>query len=296
MYGGLMHGTNLYTAVNSGVSQYGGTAEFILVYVQGGLDFEASGDGYRLEGGTLRAGKLNVTANGTFRQDGGVCTLANGLYLAGFQDSSTYFYAGFELQGGHLDVPSILVTNLGIFEQYGGTNAVAGDVAVYNSLLIYGGRFSSANMGVGPGGYLAQFSGTNAVSGVLSITGYFDFEGGMLSVNGIYLRGTLNIGNYGNVPTTLSNSGLINFGGTLSCSVSQNSLGQLGLSTNGTIDFAGTSTILRFADSHNLNWLRTRRLLSRTGMDQYPVAGRTKSILGTMRPAWTRQRFRRFAS
>ena len=61
-------------------------------------------------------------------------------------------------------------------------------------------------------------------------------------------------------PPVLNNSGLINFGGVLAISTSQNSMGQLGLSTNGTINLGAPSLVVRFADSSALNWDANSRL------------------------------------
>jgi len=55
-------------------------------------------------------------------------------------------------------------------------------------------------------------------------------------------------------PPVFINTGLINFGGTIYVSVSQNSMGQLGLSADGTINLGNSSAVVRFADSSALNW------------------------------------------
>ena len=249
--GGLIRGTNLYTAVNGGFNQYGGTAEFASMEVRGsGTSFPQAAS-YSLQGGMLRCGSLFVTANGTFRQAGGTCILTNGLYLGVFSGSG--YHAGFQLADGNLFMPSMVVSNLGQFEQSGGTNQIAGDVAIYETLLMFGGRFTSANLGVGEDAFLGQFGGSNEVSGVVSVSGHYQLAHGTLSANGIYLRGTLEIPEQ-NGPPILVNHGLINFGGTLTVSVSQSSMGQLGLSTNGTINLNSFPIVLRFADSSNLSW------------------------------------------
>lgn len=84
---------------------------------------------------------------------------------------------------------------------------------------------------------------------------------GVLTVNGVYLRGSLTIGTEPfNPPALFLNHGLINFGGTLSVGATENSMGQLGLSTNGTINLESSALVVRFADSSTLDWDPNSRL------------------------------------
>ena len=247
-YNGWMRGNDLFFTGYGNFFQHGGTAEFGTMEIYGGQ----GGPNYTLETGTLRCGELDIT--GLFRQYGGTLSLTNGLYMHG---------GIFDLVGGTVLMPSMVISNLGVFNHYFGTNQVSGDVALYNtSLQFEGGRFSSANLGVGQGAALGQESGSNEVSGVLSITGNYYLSGGVLSVSGVYLRGTLSIVSSGvNPPPGFLNHGLINFGGTLNISASQDSMGQLGLSTNGTINLGASSLVVRFADSSSLNWDSNSRLM-----------------------------------
>src|SRR4051812_41846073 len=170
-----------------------------------GVYWTPGGPNYSLEGGTLGCGNLDVS--GRFRQYGGTLWLTNGLYMP---------QGIYDLVGGTVRMPSMVISNQGLFNHFGGTNLVAGDVALYNTgLLFQGGRFSSANLGVGVGASLGQFAGSNEVSGVLSITGSYFMSSGVLTVNGVYLRGTFTIADSGGIPAPLFlNRGLINFGGT----------------------------------------------------------------------------------
>src|SRR5205823_4272340 len=79
----------------------------------------------------------------------------------------------------------------------------------------------------------------------------------------------------------LFNSGLINFGGTLSVSTSQNSMGQLGLSTNGTITLGSFPLTLRFADSSALNWDASSTLLIEGWNGSYSGNGSQQVYFGT---------------
>jgi hypothetical protein len=240
-YDGLMRGKDWSFTGNGNFFQHGGTAEFATMEVYG----TQGGPNYQLESGILGCGKLDIT--GRFRQYGGTLFLTNGLYMpAGIYD----------FVGGTVVMPSMTISNAGLFNHFGGTNLVAGDVALYNTGIVFNnGRFTSANLGVGVGASIGQFSGSNEVSGVLSITGNYFMESGVLTVNGVYLRGTLGIYGAGGNPLPLFlNHGLINFGGTLNISSSQNSMGQLGLATNGTLNISGPLITVRFADSSTLQW------------------------------------------
>jgi hypothetical protein len=178
---------------------------------------------------------------------GGIMTLTNGLDLE---------HGVFNLYDGSLSMPSLVVSNRGAFQIYGGTNHVAGDVELFDTgFLIGGGGLSSVNFGVGDGAQLTQYRGLNDVSGVLSITGNYDMSGGVLSVGGMYLRGAISISfSPGLTAPLFIATGWINFGGTMNISASQNSMGQLGLATNGTINLAASPLVVRFANSTSLTW------------------------------------------
>jgi hypothetical protein len=251
MQGGLLQGTNVQTITLGGFNQNGGTVAVQNVSVRGlGTEFSIF-PSYVLNTGMLACATLKMSNYGIFHEAGGTLVLTNGLNLLDPSGPQV----GFELFGGNAFMPSLIVSNGGDYLQYGGTNDVSGDLLLYNSAIaIYGGRLSAANMGIGKGARVYQQGGTNEISEVLSITGAYALEEGSLSVNGVYMRGTLAINNLEGVPPVLNNTGLINFGGTLAVSVSQNSMGQLGLSANGTISLGNQPLVLRFADSSLLNW------------------------------------------
>jgi hypothetical protein len=271
LHDGLVHGNDLFTTGSDGFVQYGGTAEFATIEIQG----PGGGAGYasyNLQSGTLHCGELSFTANGIFQQSAGATTLTNGLYL----DNGV-----FSLFGGTVSMPSLVVTNRGAYQHYGGTNQVAGDVQLYDTgFLLEGGRLSSVNLSVGAGAELGQYGGTNDISGVLSITGTYSLGDAVLSVNGMWLRGSLYILSL-DPPSVFINTGMINFGGTLYVSVSQNSMGQLGLSTNGTIILADSSAIVRFADSSALNWEPNSRLTIVGWRGSYSGNGSNQVYFGT---------------
>ena len=248
---GLVQALNLSTFTLGRFAQNGGIVQVQNLWAGGqGTDFSPWAT-YTLNSGTLYCASLNFSHYGFVLQSGGTLVFSNRFDL--FDPSG--FGARFEIDGGNAFMPSLVVTNTGDYLQRGGTNEVAGDISLYNSAMtIDGGSISAANLGVGQGAQVNQQGGTSQVSQVLSITGIYSLEGGSLSMNGIYTRGTLNIDNLTGNPPVLNNSGLINFGGTLAISTSQNSLGRLGLSTNGTLSLTGSSLVVRFADSSPLNW------------------------------------------
>src|SRR5207237_5292783 len=84
-------------------------------------------------------------------------------------------------------------------------------------------------------------------------------------------------------PPLFLNHGLINFGGTPNISSSQNSMGQLGLSTNGTINLQSSSLIVRFADSSALNWDSNSRLMITGWNGSYSGNGSTQIYFGNNR-------------
>ena len=257
MNGGLVQGTNLSTITLGSFVQQGGTVKVQNLSARGlGSDFSIFSS-YALIAGTLGSATLNISNYGIFLETGGTLILTNRLNLF----DSSGLGARFELEGGNALMPSLVVSNGGDYLQRSGTNVVSGDIALYNSAIaIYGGRLSAVNTGVGENARVWQQGGTHEVSGVLSITGTYALEEGSLSVDGIYTRGNFVINNLEGTPPVLNDTGLINFGGTLSVSVSQNTMGQLGLSANGTISLGNQPLVLRFADSSNLNWDPNSRL------------------------------------
>jgi len=254
---GLVQGVNLSTITLGGFTQSGGTVQVQNLSARGlGTDFSIF-PSYHLNTGTLDCATLNISHYGYFLQAGGALVLGNRLDL--FDPSGPG--VRFELDGGEAFMPSLVVSNGGDYLQRSGTNEVTHDLTLYNSAIaIYGGRVSTADLGIGEGARVYQQGGLVEISDVLSITGNYNLEGGTLLVNGIYMRGTLNINNLNGTPV-LTNSGLINFGGVLAISASQSSMGQLGLSTNGTINLEASSLVVRFANSSALNWDANSRLV-----------------------------------
>jgi hypothetical protein len=253
---GLVQGVNLSTITLGTFTQNGGTVQVQNLSARGlGSDFSPFAS-YNLNTGTLYCATLKLSHYGLILQSGGALSITNGLNLF----DPTGAGVRFELDRGSAFMPSLVISNAGDYLQRGGTNQVVGDISLYSTFAIYGGALSAANLGVGEGARVYQQGGIIEVSQVLSITGIYALQEGTVSVNGIYLRGSLTIESQQGSPPVLNNSGLINFGGTLAISASQNSLGQLGLSTNGTISLGGSSPVVRFADSSALNWDANSRL------------------------------------
>ncbi len=251
MWGGLLHGNLLITSGDLGLVQTGGGVEFGDVQVRGG-------QGYRLQAGALSGGTLTLGTNATFLQDGGTCILSNALNLQG--DTRTvypYWTVTLDRYGGDFFAPAVAVARNAQIQQHGGNLQVSGPIMLSGGVMfLNGGVVSSAGMGVGSDSTVVQDDGTNQVNGVLSITGTYRLEGGRVSVNGIYLRGYFPIYWSGG----LVNSGVINFGGRLDVSLSQNSVGSLQLGETGHIGL-GPELSLRFADSSALNWNTNAQLV-----------------------------------
>jgi hypothetical protein len=279
LHDGLLHGNDLSStgdpSGDEGFFQYGGTAEFATIEAQGpesGATYPYIS--YSLQAGTLDCGNLSILGNGSFQEVGGIMTLTNGLDLE---------HGVFNLYDGSLSMPSLVVSNRGAFQIYGGTNHVAGDVELFDTgFLIGGGGLSSVNFGVGDGAQLTQIRGLNDISGVLSITGNYSMSGGVLSVGGMYLRGAISISfSPGLTAPLFIATGWINFGGTMNISASQNSMGQLGLATNGTINLAASPLVVRFANSTSLTW-DANSLLTIAGWNgSYDGGGSNQIYFGT---------------
>jgi hypothetical protein len=278
MRGGLLQGTVVDTITLGSFTQNGGIVQVQNLSARGlGTDFSIF-PSYAFNGGILYCASLGLSHYGIFLESGGTLFLTNGLNL--FDPAGPG--VRFELEGGNAFMSSLVISNGGDYLQRGGTNQVAGDISIYNSgLAIYGGRLSSANTGVGEGARVWQQGGTHEVSEVLSITGSYALEEGNLFVKGIYLRGNLLINNLEGVPAVLNNSGLINFGGILSVSVSESSMGQLGLSTNGAISLGDQPLVLRFADSSPLNWDSNSTLTIEGWNGSYSGNGTNQVFFGT---------------
>ncbi len=281
LQGGLLHGSNIDTITLGFFDHSGGTVEVHNVSARGlGTDFSIF-PGYRLfNTGILHSATITLTHWGYFRQSGGTLVLTNQFNLVDPAGPPVRF----EFDAGNAFMPSLVVSNAGDYLQYGGTNEISGDLLLYNSAIaIYGGRLVTANTGIGEGSRLYNQGGTHEVSGVLSITGSYTLVEGELLVNGVYLRGNLLLGGGSPPPpgpAVFENAGLINFGGSIFLSSSQDSMGQLQLATNGTIYLEASPLVVRFADSSALNWDSSSRLVIQGWAGSYSGNGATQLYFG----------------
>lgn len=267
MSSGLVQGNVLASGLDGGFVQDGGNVRFGSVQIQGGA-------GYQLNNGAFYCGTLSITTNGAFNQSGGTCMLTNALELQGdLAIVQPRYFVTLSQGGGYFSAPALTVGTNAQIHQGGGQLQVNDFILAGGNLFLGGsGIVTSVNTGVGALSTLIQSGGTNQVTGVLSITGTYRLEGGRLLVNGIYLRGYFPIYWSG----LLVNSGLINFGGRLDVSTSQDSLGSLGLGENGNLGLAD-GVVVRFADSSALNW-NTNALLV---IDNWGWGGRQHVYFGT---------------
>jgi hypothetical protein len=279
--GGLLHGSNIDTITLGFFDHSGGTVEIQNVSARGlGTDFSIF-PGYRLfNTGILHSATLTLIHWGYFRQSGGTLVLTNQFNLVDPAGPPVRF----ELDAGNAFMPSLVVSNAGDYLQYGGTNEISGDLLLYNSAIaIYGGRLVTGNTGIGENARLYNQGGTHEVTGVLSITGSYTLVEGELLVNGVYLRGNLLLGTGSPPPpnpAVFENTGLINFGGSISLGSSQNSIGQLQLATNGTIYLEASPLVVRFADSSPLNWDSNSRLVIEGWSGSYSGGGSNQIYFG----------------
>jgi hypothetical protein len=253
---GLCQGNVLTAGQAADFRQDGGTLDMQYIDVGGSTNYP-SAPGLLLKNGIVRCGTLNVGDNGTVEQSGGEFFLTNDFHLTGnyFLTSRGILitYADYRLADGNFHAPSIYLGHYAYFDQYDGTNSVAGTLSLSGGIYtIQNGRLETPSTGVGFGATLRQNRGVHRVTGVLSITGNYNLNGGNVVVDGLYLRGALNIQSYF-ATASFTNLGLVDFGGTLSARADAY-LGQARLSTNSLIAFSGTACQVRFNSSSAVAW------------------------------------------
>ena len=163
---------------------------------------------------------IGHAGRGTFRQSGGIHTVANTMYMA--RSTAVQSYGSYSLNGnGELLAGAIVVGEYraASFSQNGGTNAVTGKLTVglrqnsSGSYTLENGELSSSEAEIGVDGYgvFVQSGGLNAIGGDLYIARNSDSIGSYE-----FVAGTLNVG--GNIEGDSGDSTLIvdGDGGTLS--------------------------------------------------------------------------------
>jgi hypothetical protein len=210
---------------------------------------------------------LNIGGNGEFNQQGGSVTLSNNFDLHGNTFITSHGIitetANYVLGAGYFTAPSMVMGQLSSFHQYTGTNLLTGANGLNMNGGVYGmenGRLETSFTGVGLPATFNQRAGIHKINGVFSLTGNYDFSGGMVDAAGYYQRGFLNV----YTSTDFANfivHGLTDFGGTLWAAATNIQLGQLRLSTNGVIGFRSNLGSVICANSSGIAWTSGQTLV-----------------------------------
>lgn len=220
---------------------------------------------YATLSGSVRCDTFNTVNTGPLYFSGDII-VTNTLNLTG-SSNSTFFTDFVRLVGGTLSAGTITLRDFSWMDQYdGSTNEVSSGLTLQGSVsaggveqlcqyLLWGGLLETPYLGVGTHAIYTQHSGQNFVHGVLSISGDYEFFGGQLVVDGIWLAGALVL----NAPQppgtgTVTNTGLMDLNGTLATGLADAWPGQVRLSASATVGFLGTPAQLHFAPSSELSW------------------------------------------
>ncbi len=220
------------------------------------IDWSSQQGGF--QSGSARVGSFNL-GPGSAGISGTDMFVTNSVTLAG---SAAYPFADFTVSGGSLHAQNIVMHDYSVFRMYySGSNELSGGLTMegsnYITFLMWGGTLETPYIGVGLNTRFSHNAGQNFVHGVLSISGNYDFAGGMLMTDGLYLRGALSLETPlidTNLLGTIINNDVIDLGGTLSTRLPDASLGQVQLSTNANIVFTGSPAQLHFASSVSVAW------------------------------------------
>jgi hypothetical protein len=228
--GGIIVG--LYGTGN--FNQTGGTVSLQSISAGLSLGDEINSSGvYNLSGtGSLSVAQIEVIGNagiGIFNQSGGANSVGSIRIGGGGTLTSTYLLSGNGiLQAGGVGVG---LSGTGVFNQSGGTNICGGlalgDNTGGTGTYVLSGMGSLVTTGIETIGYdstgvFEQAGGANDLSGELDIAlyntsyGSYFLSGGSLDVSGgVYLDGSSSYPYGGDGVLSVSNTGLLNVGGTL---------------------------------------------------------------------------------
>jgi hypothetical protein len=206
-------------------------------------------------GNPLAAGSLNIGGTATVTVDSCTIFVTNSIDVRGDSSSSN---ATLNLQNAIFSV-SNLTMHENSMANFGGSGQISNSLSMYGGkFLLWNGTLDSPYIGVGPDATFTQSYGANSVHGVLSISGNYEFTGGKLLTDGIFLRGSLLLGPLSSYArtnvNTFTNTGLVDLGGYLGFGLTNGWGGQVRLSTNAVLDFIGSPAQLRFAASSAVAW------------------------------------------
>lgn len=240
----------------------------------------AVGNGtYVKNGGGLFADELRVIAPSepifappaaVMTHAGGTAIITTDLSLNGVSSRLNPRPAMFNMLGGSLAANRILIESAGRLTQSNGTVNVATEVFIENSgsvsgvYLLAGGNLFTAKTTVSSPSwdpsYFSQSGGTHIMTNQLSINGtaVYQLMGGTVSVSNIVFTGNINLPPQffvvGAPPYVVTNEAVSLTGGAFVIQDSAQRFGRVTLKSDSGINLAGTSAILRFADSHTNSW------------------------------------------
>jgi hypothetical protein len=173
-------------------------------------------------GGSLSAYRILMEVAGAFYQTNGTVTLENELFI---DDNGGTLASTYNFSGGSLFTPETTVESS--YPQTSSLNQSGGRQIVTNTLWING-------------------------------TALYQLSGGTLTASNIVLTGNINLPpqfSIINAPSfTVTNQYIALTGGSIVIQNSSQQFGHLTMTSDSGINLAGTSAILRFADSHTNSW------------------------------------------
>jgi hypothetical protein len=242
---------------------------------------------YTKNGGALFAGNLSVLApsesltaptDAIMNHAGGSAIVTNLIRLLGQGPRQSARSATFNMSGGTLSTPQLRLEAVALFNQQSNST-----VAVANELLIEdvgalpgfynlsGGNLFDSNTTLSSGSQFqtsfAQTGGTHIITNNLQINGtaVYQLQGGTVTASNMVLVGNLSLPPQFFVVSapafTVSNQSITLNGGAIVMEDSAQQFGRLTILNDSGINLAGSSAILRFADSHTNVWQGGSRFL-----------------------------------
>lgn len=278
LHGGTLNlpgGLRLYAPQSTAFYlQEGGTNHTTDILLEPGLS--GPSPDFTLNGGLLTDNTVHIWADTIFtdiQQNGGTHIVSNVLRITGGTRTGTIRPALYQLNGGTLSVSNILLNSdagTARFLQTNGTayaqEIVAGGDAFwgsYSEITLAGGTLTCSNLSWVDGGITRQSGGALVVSNALQFAGYrepgprifsrYEFLGGTLSASNIIAGGEWIIGDSDGT-NRISNAGFVSLSHTLQISNAVEQLGRFILASNATINLAGSTSLLSFADSSGETW------------------------------------------
>jgi hypothetical protein len=268
--GGMVQGNVLTAGNDAGFVQDAGLLDMKFINVSGTTNWPTIG-GPGLNGGIVHCGTLNIGGNGKIDLRGADVFVTNNFDLHGMYFNTSHGpvieHAACSMHGGHLYLPSMSLGQYGDFFQDGGSNLISGGLSMSGGQYsLYGSLLDTTYTGVGAAATFVHGGGQHLVHGVLSIAGTYALSGARpqggssLVCEGLYLRGAMTMTMYDNgrffdPPATITNTGVLNLGGTISTELPDAELGQVQLATNTLIDLSVRfPAVVRFRNSSALGW------------------------------------------